>query len=51
MRYLLSIKGGITLTVVAMLLTGAAIYAGHLVFNVDVRGNVFLTISSGDPLQ
>ena len=51
MRYLLSIKGGITLTVVAMLLTGAAIYAGHLVFNVDVKGNVFLTISSGDPLQ
>ena len=51
MRYFLSIKGGITLAVVAMLLTGAAIYASHLVFNVDVRGNVFLTISSGDPLQ
>ena len=51
MRYILTIKGGIALAVVVMLLAAAAIYAGHLVFDVNITGNVQLAISTADPLE
>ena len=50
MRLLLTLKGVILIAIVAMLLAGAAIYASHLAFDVNITGNVNLVVT-GDPIQ
>ena len=51
MKSLLTIKAGIILAVVAMVLTGAAIYAAHILFDVNVNANLQVVVSATDPIE
>ena len=53
MKRIMTIKGGIVLAVLTMIMAGAAIYAFHtgLVFKVDLKGDAVLQISTADPME
>ena len=50
MNHLLTLKGAIILTAALVLLAGGAIYGANLAFDVNITGNVTLTVT-GDPIQ
>ena len=50
MRTFLSFKAGFALALFATLVTAGYLYANHLVFDVNVIGNMQMTLSTQDPL-
>ena len=50
MRNFLSFKAGFALALFATLVTAGYLYANHLVFDVNVIGNMQMTLSTQDPL-
>ena len=50
MKHLLTLKGAIIAAAVGMLLAGGVIFGTHAAFDVNITGNVTLTVT-GDPIQ